>query len=445
MSFGFSVGDFVAVGQTIGDIISCLRDSSGSKADYQELIRELETLNRALQALDRLPGGSWQRVKKYEGRLGPRSSSGTFRGTIDKISWMNKADDVDRLRKYLGVHLGTINIMLLEHGLQALDVSSRAVQGQYDSIQERVKHIDTVITTTSNEVQGQGSLVRVTHNLLNTVFGMVNGEIRSSLTQIACLTQSTSLLAQRIFDSIANLQMTISANDTRWTHLQSPVKVEDALGRQFPMPSEYSIGDLLALIQHRFREGPGQPEVTRGKFNLFDRRNSVAMATQNLETRLLPGLDIVMSIIIEGASGREETMFEELDDESDSEGVVNTDRDKFATHFPKRRFTETRRHGHDARYFRNVSYLRQLSDPQAPAPSAGQNWLARQTSDVASYRRACSYIQARAYPAQFKYQVMYRCKCLQEDENKDDHINHFEMCGPKKWRKRGFSETGRST
>ena len=39
MSFGFSVGDFVAVGGLIVKIVDILR---GSRSEYQELIRELE-------------------------------------------------------------------------------------------------------------------------------------------------------------------------------------------------------------------------------------------------------------------------------------------------------------------------------------------------------------------------------------------------------------------
>ena len=39
MSFGFSVGDFLAVGRLIYDVTNALR---GSRAEYQELVRELE-------------------------------------------------------------------------------------------------------------------------------------------------------------------------------------------------------------------------------------------------------------------------------------------------------------------------------------------------------------------------------------------------------------------
>ena len=57
MSFGFSVGDFIAVGSLIKDISSCLQDAGGSKTEYQELLRELECLQQALHHLDKLQNG----------------------------------------------------------------------------------------------------------------------------------------------------------------------------------------------------------------------------------------------------------------------------------------------------------------------------------------------------------------------------------------------------
>lgn len=47
MSFGFSVGDFLAVGGLIVKIVDTLH---GTKSEYQELIRELERYAQSLSA-----------------------------------------------------------------------------------------------------------------------------------------------------------------------------------------------------------------------------------------------------------------------------------------------------------------------------------------------------------------------------------------------------------
>ena len=54
MSFGFSIGDSIAVGKLIVDSTSSLRTTGGAKVEFQDLIRSLEDLLNALCRLDRL-------------------------------------------------------------------------------------------------------------------------------------------------------------------------------------------------------------------------------------------------------------------------------------------------------------------------------------------------------------------------------------------------------
>ena len=58
MSFGFSVGDFLAAGKLISDVISSLRAASVS--EYRELILELDGLERALYEIEHMKCNSSQ-------------------------------------------------------------------------------------------------------------------------------------------------------------------------------------------------------------------------------------------------------------------------------------------------------------------------------------------------------------------------------------------------
>ena len=83
--------------------------------------------------------------------------------------------------------------------------------------------------------------------------------------------------------------------------------MEDALGQVFPVPSECDISALYALIRDRFQEGPGHREVKAGDFKLIDKRKKVIVDRSSM-TQLLPGLDILMSIIvINTVTGTKET------------------------------------------------------------------------------------------------------------------------------------------
>lgn len=52
MSFGFAVGDFIAAGKLIKDIIAIVRTSA--RSEYQELMLELHGLQRALDQIEQL-------------------------------------------------------------------------------------------------------------------------------------------------------------------------------------------------------------------------------------------------------------------------------------------------------------------------------------------------------------------------------------------------------
>jgi uncharacterized protein YbjQ (UPF0145 family) len=138
MSFGFSAGDFVTAGIIIKDIISCLKDSGGSASEYQELARELESLQVSLDNIQKLKVPSFQdasfkalqfmalncqitldefrvKINKYrtlEDSKGMRNSWGK------KIKWqVLMKDDVQKLRMYLGVHIASMTLQMTALGL----------------------------------------------------------------------------------------------------------------------------------------------------------------------------------------------------------------------------------------------------------------------------------------------------------------------------------------
>jgi hypothetical protein len=123
MAFGFSVGDFLAMGKLIADITNSLREAVGSKSEYQELLRELEYLNHALKHLDKFPtnGASANlesikfaalrcqqpleqflgKIKKYDKALGICGGANPIKKTADKLRWaFGEKDEIKKLQSY---------------------------------------------------------------------------------------------------------------------------------------------------------------------------------------------------------------------------------------------------------------------------------------------------------------------------------------------------------
>lgn len=204
MSFGFSVGDFFTVGRLVADIISSLRDAGGSKSDYQELLRELDSLHDALRHLDKLQPSSasstnldsikyaalscrrpleqfLNRAKRYEKSIGVWGKGGALRDRADKLRWtFTQKDEIQKLQSYLNIHVGTINILLAEHGFEMMNLASDKAEEDQLRIQERLENTRGIIRQIKDNVATQLLMVQNTNLMLARLFQMVSGEFRAS-------------------------------------------------------------------------------------------------------------------------------------------------------------------------------------------------------------------------------------------------------------------------
>ncbi|KAH9904482.1 hypothetical protein F4778DRAFT_780457 [Xylariomycetidae sp. FL2044] len=138
MSFGFSVGDFVAALQLIGRVTAALRECGGSGAEYRELMTELYELERALLAVKQLEGDHYEqhvehmalrhvaaqcqqiidafcsRIDKYRGPFRREQGRGSRLGAaLLKIEWdLCRKEDVLRFKTDVSAHAQSIQILL---------------------------------------------------------------------------------------------------------------------------------------------------------------------------------------------------------------------------------------------------------------------------------------------------------------------------------------------
>ena len=88
MSFGFSVGDFIAVGKLIFQISSALRESTGSSAEYQSLLLRLDSLTETLRIAEvsvrghQLPRSATNAIRNHLGQCS--AHLGKFSAIIEK-------------------------------------------------------------------------------------------------------------------------------------------------------------------------------------------------------------------------------------------------------------------------------------------------------------------------------------------------------------------------
>lgn len=209
MSFGFSVGDFLAVGKLIKDTVSCLQETGGAQSQYQDLVRELEHVQQVLGHLDRLrvSGNSKNldsikysalscRVpledflnkihKKYDKSLGVWGRPGLFKITSKKLCWgLGDGKEAARLQSYLTLHVGTINILLLQHGFEKMNMASDQATIDQLNIQKRLKDTRSVMEQISGSMVAQTRVVETSQHMLAWLSEMVSGEFMTLLRSLA--------------------------------------------------------------------------------------------------------------------------------------------------------------------------------------------------------------------------------------------------------------------
>lgn len=327
MSFGFSLGDFIIVGKLISDIILSLR---GAEQEYQELLCELSSLQTALHHVDNLNSSDEQQpainaikcaaltcqhplseflvqVQKYESSLGAGKSNGLFRDLEKKSRWaLCKKEDGRQLKDYLNIHIGSINMMLMAHGLDMLTVATKQASEDNMSLQNDLQCSRNAILGVREDMKVQKVMIQGNQSMLGRVFGLIGGDVvpqLKALVDIATRVWQTNL---QIYEIVLRCQRVAPRPDLRRTWFQDPVRLEDALGRIFPIPSEYGYSTVEAIIRDRFKGGPGSQRVLDGNYELFDATNSNHVISESSWTGLLPGMSIKMAVILEQPSSKAE-------------------------------------------------------------------------------------------------------------------------------------------
>lgn len=148
MSFGFSVGDFVAVAGLITQVASALREAGGSASQYQHITDKLLFVDQVIRDVDRLepveglevdleatkktalrcriPLEEYLKtIRPYDKSLGPGQSS-SVKDTLRKMKWLvtKKLEAAMKLEAEIVGYVGAINLCLGMYNLYALPLKS---------------------------------------------------------------------------------------------------------------------------------------------------------------------------------------------------------------------------------------------------------------------------------------------------------------------------------
>jgi hypothetical protein len=213
MSFGFSVGDFVACLALIKDIVDALNDSTGSKADFKALLGTLKSLENAFKICQlvyyqceepyvepqvQMKAGEIRQqllnehqkcknmLEEFIGSLSPYTDAFVDEDSkavalvrhMRKITWLSRKADVAKLEKTLRGHLDSLQMYaaaLFQLYLTANTKMVSSTESKVDSILSNMTDLRAEVTTIFSSVQiGNSQRLRGVGNLWEGASAQLN-------------------------------------------------------------------------------------------------------------------------------------------------------------------------------------------------------------------------------------------------------------------------------
>ncbi|KAK4158665.1 hypothetical protein QBC43DRAFT_10485 [Cladorrhinum sp. PSN259] len=246
-------------------------------------------------------------IKPYEKTLGVKSTAGIAEITKRKLQWtFGNRGEVAKLRDYLGIHIGIINMELLTAGLGGLGSTTGSMICQPDT-QRELEESRVALRNLDSRVQNQSSLVRAMESSIASVLSIIRNDVLGSLKEVLQAATSIFSSTQQALFILLEIRSTLNGIQTQHTFFQAPVRVEDALGRVWPIPSEYSTADLHALIRNRFIGSPGQVDVEMSNYEVFYHQDHRQTIAAEANTSLIPGISVTMAVLFQSVVNEKNT------------------------------------------------------------------------------------------------------------------------------------------
>ena len=140
-----SLGDVIALSLLVNDLVTALDDTRGSATEYQEVMRELWALDRALLEVEQLSINCGQaiqinalrqtskqialqcresidafltRIKRYQASLREGGSSNVIKDIYWKLHWkVSHKDDLQKFRTVINGQVSSLNTLLATSGM----------------------------------------------------------------------------------------------------------------------------------------------------------------------------------------------------------------------------------------------------------------------------------------------------------------------------------------
>ncbi|KAL9085244.1 MAG: hypothetical protein Q9165_007678 [Trypethelium subeluteriae] len=301
VTFG-SVGDIISVSILVKDLVDALNESKGSKKQYEDVVRELWLLDRALLEVDLtsrthantpqlsavcetarqavedcrvVVKGFTDKIKQYgksfsAGISGPRHTVGR---ATKKIQWqICQKDEVSRFRAQISAHALTMTMLLSTATAKLEEIS-------HDKLEAKCLEDKLVQTQQCNAIEALQRKLQETNRLIgmgNVFLASVKDRLR--IEWLEKLGKDLKGIMQRVthtnvltYNTVIAIQQSLAVRFPA-TLNEEPFLLEDAIGRIAPFPLKLvcSWDAFQSILEARFRKLQGAEKIRNKEYVLQD-------------------------------------------------------------------------------------------------------------------------------------------------------------------------------
>jgi hypothetical protein len=100
---------------------------------------------------------------------------------LDKLKWgFGQREEVRKLQGYLHIHVGTIDILIAEHGLEKIDLASSEAAVNQLLIRELFKDTRSIVDSIRGSLNTQALVIATTQKMTARLCEMIGRELRTS-------------------------------------------------------------------------------------------------------------------------------------------------------------------------------------------------------------------------------------------------------------------------
>lgn len=307
-TFG-SVGDFIAIGLLIKDVVCALDDARGSSKQYQDTIKSLDSLRNALDQVQRAVRASnchdalpeldeaitslvvdikscldefLGRLRKYEKSLGPCGSGNCAKDFARKIHWKLGEKDVAAFHADVDRHTRSLQLLLDTTALYGISLLAFQPLHHYPCLthyrQVLGRNHEALERRVASEHEETRAAARRNMHSLQLFLGYICTGITARLDAVASLGAELKRFIFQILFFVVMISTELRSLHAVVMRLERPLNeefftLEDAMGFVFPIHLRtITSWDVLEyVLRGIFKGRTGARRVLRGRYVLRER------------------------------------------------------------------------------------------------------------------------------------------------------------------------------